>query len=86
MRGAGKGKAGKEVWDQGERKHRGQVVTGGGLGFQGQSCYQVVPHGDPGGGLSWRGFETKGRTWRPDLEWVVNATNFQKIIDGKYAK
>ena len=32
------------------------------------------------------GFETKGRTWRPDLEWVVNATNFQKIIDGKYAK
>ena len=33
-----------------------------------------------------KGFETKGRTWRPDLEWVVNATNFQKIIDGKYAK
>jgi uncharacterized protein YdaU (DUF1376 family) len=32
------------------------------------------------------GFETKGRTWRPDLEWIVNATNFQKIIDGKYAK
>ena len=32
------------------------------------------------------GFETKGRTWRPDLEWVGNATNFQKIIDGKYAK
>jgi uncharacterized protein YdaU (DUF1376 family) len=32
------------------------------------------------------GFETKGRTWKPDLEWVVNATNFQKIIDGKYAK
>jgi len=32
------------------------------------------------------GFETKGRTWRPDLEWVVNATNFQKIIDGKYDK
>jgi len=33
-----------------------------------------------------KGFETKGRTWLPDLEWVVNATNFQKIIDGKYAK
>jgi len=32
------------------------------------------------------GFETKGRTWRPDLEWIVNATNFQKIIDGKYSK
>lgn len=32
------------------------------------------------------GFESKGRTWRPDLEWVVNAANFQKIIDGKYDK
>ena len=32
------------------------------------------------------GFETAGRTWRPDLEWVMNATNFQKIIDGKYSK
>jgi len=32
------------------------------------------------------GFESQGRTWRPDLEWIVNATNFQKIIDGKYAK
>jgi uncharacterized protein YdaU (DUF1376 family) len=30
------------------------------------------------------GFESKGRTWRPDLEWVCNAANFQKIIDGKY--
>ena len=33
-----------------------------------------------------KGFESKGRTWLPDLEWVVNATNFQKIIDGKYDK
>lgn len=33
-----------------------------------------------------RGFQSQGRTWLPDLEWVVNATNFQKIIDGKYAK
>jgi uncharacterized protein YdaU (DUF1376 family) len=33
-----------------------------------------------------RGFEGNGRTWRPDLEWIVNATNFQKIIDGKYNK
>jgi len=32
------------------------------------------------------GFESQGRTWRPDLEWVMNATNFQKIIDGKYTK
>jgi uncharacterized protein YdaU (DUF1376 family) len=32
------------------------------------------------------GFQTKDRTWTPDLEWIVNATNFQKIIDGKYAK
>ena len=32
------------------------------------------------------GYETNGRTWKPDLEWVCNAQNFQKIIDGKYAK
>lgn len=32
------------------------------------------------------GFETAGRTWKPDLEWIMNATNFQKIIDGKYNK
>lgn len=32
------------------------------------------------------GFESQGRVWKPDLEWVVNATNFQKIIDGKYDK
>ena len=31
-----------------------------------------------------KGFESQGRVWRPDLEWVVNATNFQKIVDGKY--
>jgi len=33
-----------------------------------------------------KGYENKGRTWLPDLEWIVNRTNFQKIIDGKYAK
>ena len=32
------------------------------------------------------GFESQGRTWRPDLEWVCNAANFAKIIDGKYDK
>lgn len=32
------------------------------------------------------GFDSNGRTWKPDLEWVCNAANFQKIIDGKYAK
>ena len=32
------------------------------------------------------GFESNGRVWRPDLEWVVNPTNFAKIIDGKYQK
>jgi hypothetical protein len=32
------------------------------------------------------GFQSKERTWHPDLEWIVNATNFAKIIDGKYAK
>lgn len=33
-----------------------------------------------------QGFESNGRKWRPDLEWIVNATNFAKIIDGKYNK
>lgn len=32
------------------------------------------------------GFESNGRVWKPDLEWVCNAANFQKIIDGKYEK
>ena len=33
-----------------------------------------------------KGFESNGRVWRPDLPWVLNATNFQKIVDGKYDK
>lgn len=33
-----------------------------------------------------KGFETQGRVWTPTLDWVVNSTNFQKIIDGKYRK
>ena len=32
------------------------------------------------------GFQNKERTWQPDLAWIVNATNFAKIIDGKYSK
>ena len=32
------------------------------------------------------GFESDGRVWRPDLPWILNATNFAKIIDGKYQK
>ena len=32
------------------------------------------------------GFEHNGRLWLPDLPWVLNATNFAKIVDGKYAK
>lgn len=32
------------------------------------------------------GFKTKDRTWLPDLEWITTASNFAKIIDGKYAK
>jgi hypothetical protein len=32
------------------------------------------------------GFESQGRIWKPDLPWVLNATNFAKIIDGKYRK
>lgn len=30
------------------------------------------------------GFESNGRSWKPDLPWILNATNFAKIIDGKY--
>ena len=33
-----------------------------------------------------KGFETNGRTWKPDLVWIVNPANFAKIIDGKYTK
>lgn len=32
------------------------------------------------------GFESEGRSWRPDLEWITKQSNFQKIIDGKYDK
>jgi hypothetical protein len=32
------------------------------------------------------GYESEGRRWVPDLVWVVNQANFQKIIDGKYQK
>lgn len=32
------------------------------------------------------GFKSKDRTWLPDLEWITTASNFAKIIDGKYAK
>lgn len=33
-----------------------------------------------------QGFKNKDRTWQPDLEWIVTASNFAKIIDGKYSK
>lgn len=33
-----------------------------------------------------QGFQSQGRTWLPDLPWIVNASNFAKIIDGKYDK
>ena len=32
------------------------------------------------------GFDSDGRSWKPDLEWVCKSANFQKIIDGRYAK
>lgn len=32
------------------------------------------------------GFESNGRSWQPDLQWVCKQENFQKIIDGKYEK
>lgn len=33
-----------------------------------------------------KGFESNGRTWKPDLVWIINPANFAKIIDGKYSK
>ena len=33
-----------------------------------------------------KGFESNGRVWLPDLVWIINSTNFAKIIDGKYSK
>ena len=33
-----------------------------------------------------KGFESNGRTWKTDLVWIINPTNFAKIIDGKYSK
>lgn len=65
------------------------------------SAYSPEGYSTVEGGLQWwdsffgyiasdtkltAGFESNGHTWRPDLEWVVNASNFQKIIDGKYNK
>ena len=65
------------------------------------SEYSPDGYGTEEGGLRWwdsffgyiardtslaKGFESAGRTWAPDLEWVCNAANFQKIIDGKYTK
>jgi hypothetical protein len=32
------------------------------------------------------GFESNGRTWTPDLPWIIKSSNFAKIIDGKYGK
>ena len=32
------------------------------------------------------GFESNGRIWKADLEWIITASNFAKIIDGKYTK
>jgi len=65
------------------------------------SVFSPNGYGNQSDGLAWwdsffgyiandtklaNGFETKDRTWRPDLVWIVNATNFAKIIDGKYQK
>ena len=32
------------------------------------------------------GFESKDRSWKPDLQWILLPANFQKIIDGNYNK
>lgn len=30
------------------------------------------------------GFDSPGRSWRPDLPWICKAENFAKIVEGKY--
>ena len=65
------------------------------------SAYSPEGYDTEAGGLKWwdsffryiaqdtslaHGFETAGRSWVPDLEWVCKPANFQKIIDGKYNK
>ena len=65
------------------------------------SAYSPDGYSTEAGGLKWwdsffryiaqdtslaHGFETNGRSWMPDLEWVCKPANFQKIIDGKYNK
>lgn len=32
------------------------------------------------------GYESNGRVWRPDLEWICKPANFAKIVDERYAK
>lgn len=31
-----------------------------------------------------KGFESNGRTWRPDITWMLKAENFAKIIEQRY--
>ena len=33
-----------------------------------------------------KGFESQGRVWKPDLEWICKANNFAKIVDERYTK
>ena len=65
------------------------------------SNYSPEGYSTKDGGLAWwdsffsyiakdsalaNGFKNKDRTWQPDLEWIITASNFAKIIDGKYSK
>jgi hypothetical protein len=31
-----------------------------------------------------KGFESNGRSWKPDITWMVKAENFAKIIEQRY--
>lgn len=71
----------RQRWQQAARSEGfgGYSTREGGLEWW-ESFFEYIATGTS---LS-KGFETQGRVWRPDLEWVVNATNFAKIVDGKY--
>ena len=39
-------------------------------------CPHLIGRGDP-----WN-----GRTWKADFDWLINPTNFTKVIEGKYGE
>lgn len=60
---------------------RGYATTEAGLAFW-EKFFRYVASTDLA-----RGFpRPSGKTWTPDLTWLVNAENFLKVIEGKYTE